>query len=381
MTAGAKKRHVLLGVVIGLAASMLLLSADLGGVGRTTPSAGPLLSDCDGTIRQAVIHYTPETADVVAPTYRTFLRQLPAEVTVRVVCPDRPAYEDLLARIGETRCRLSPVLVGHPMTAWSRDRWLALGACGTQPAVLLCPRSEDGAAVWPARQGDERVADDLAAALGARVFSRRSDLYFDGGDFAADAETVFVRPAVLFRNVQRTVATREELLGRFAKLLKRRIVLLDEAPDHHVAMYLMPIGGRTVLVGDPRLAERLLSGSPERSGVEAYLPGGPDFSAATAARFDAVAEQCRAAGYRVVRIPVAPAVDGRTYITYVNAILDQRAGRRTVYMPTFGPADVLNRAAAAVWTGVGYEVRQVDCTAASRNFGALHCLVNVLHRD
>ena len=85
MTAGAKKRHVLLGVAIGLAASLLLLSADLGGVGRTTPSAGPLLSDCDGTIRQAVIHYTPETADVVAPTYRTFLRQLPAEVTVREV--------------------------------------------------------------------------------------------------------------------------------------------------------------------------------------------------------------------------------------------------------------------------------------------------------
>ena len=146
-------------------------------------------------------------------------------------------------------------------------------------------------------------------------------------------------------------------------------------------MYLMPIGNRTVLVGDPRLAERLLAGSPAKGAVDSYLPGGPDFSEATAARFDAVAEQCRTAGYRVVRIPVAPGVDGRTYITYVNAILDQRDGRRMVYMPTFGPADVLNRAAAAVWAGQGYEVRPVDCTAASRNFGALHCLVNVLRRD
>jgi N-dimethylarginine dimethylaminohydrolase len=271
--------------------------------------------------------------------------------------------------------------VGHPITAWSRDRWLALGAYGEQPSVLLCPRSEDGAAVWPAREGDEQVGGDLAAALGSSVRWRRSDLYFDGGDFAADGETAFVRPAVLLRNLQRTVESRQELLDHLATLLQRRIVLFDEAPDHHVAMYLMPVGNRTVLVGDPRLAERLLAGSPARDAVDSYLPGGPDFSDAAAARFDAVADQCRAAGYQVVRIPVAPGIDGRTYITYVNAILEQRDGRRLVYMPTFGPAEVLNHAAMAVWTGLGYEVRTVDCTAASRNFGALHCLVNVLRRD
>ena len=204
---------------------------------------------------------------------------------------------------------------------------------------------------------------------------------FDGGDFAADGETAFVRPAVLLRNLQRTVETREELLEHLETILQRRIVLFDRAPDHHVAMYLMPIGNRTVLVGDPRLAERLLAGSPDKEAVDAYLPGGPDLSAATAALFDAVAGQCQAAGYRVVRIPVAPGIDGRTYITYLNAILDQRDGRRIVYMPAFGPAAVLNRAATAVWAEQGYEVRPVDCTAASRNFGALHCLVNVLRRE
>jgi N-dimethylarginine dimethylaminohydrolase len=381
MMTGASKRHVVLGVVLGLAISMGLLCVDHVSVGKSSMRAGPLLSDCDGALRQAVIHYTPEVADVVIPTYRAFLRQLPAEVTVQAVCPDRKAYDDLLARVGATDCRLSPVIVGHPMTTWSRDRWLALGACGAESTLLLCPRREDGAAVWPAREGDERIAGDLAAALGSSVASRRSDLYFDGGDFAADGETVFVRPAVLFRNLQRTVESRQELLDQLAAMLKRRVVLFQDAPDHHLSMYMMPIGNHTVLLGDPRLAERLLAGSPARSAVDDYLPGGPDFSEATAERFDAVAAQCQAAGYRVVRIPVAPGVDGRTYITYLNAILDERDGHHIVYMPTFGPADVLNRAAAEVWTGLGFEVRSVDCTASSRHFGALHCLVNILHRD
>ena len=37
--------------------------------------------------------------------------------------------------------------------------------------------------------------------------------------------------------------------------------------------------------------------------------GGPDFSDGTVAKFNAVAEQCRAAGYRVVRIPVVPGIN------------------------------------------------------------------------
>ena len=161
-------------------------------------------------------------------------------------------------------------------------------------------------------------------------------------------------------------------------MLGREVVLLDEAPDHHAGMYMMAVGDNTVLVGDPRLAQELLS----KSEAEALpLTGGVDFSAATFAKFDAVAEQVRKAGYRVVRVPVAPGADGRTFITSLNSILDQRAGKRIVYMPVFDQADKLNRAAAAVWNDIGYEVRKVNCTSAYRHFGSLRCLVNVLTRD
>ena len=370
------------GVALGLLVSAAVLATmPSRGVGPGDLRNASLLSDCDGALRDIVIHYTRETAPTVGPTYRDFLRQLPADVTVRVVCPNRDDFDDLAARTAPVNCRLSPVIVDHAITCWSRDRWLALGSSiNRAKTILLYPRGEDGADIWPNRAGDQKVAADLAASLRPDVKAVVSDLYFDGGDFAADSQTAFVTPAILLRNVQRTVATAEELRERLATALGRRILLLRDAPDHHTAMYLMPVGNRTVLVGDPTLARRLIHEAGEEDSVVSAFRDGPDFSSTTAARFDAVADQCQAAGYQVIRIPVVPGCDGRTFITYVNVIIDQREDRRVVYMPVFDAADVLNRAAARTWTALGYEVRTVDCSACYRHFGTLHCLANVLRR-
>jgi hypothetical protein len=382
-TAAARCR-VLLGVLLGLVASAAVLSV-FDGIGGGSPEGaprGPLLSDCQGTIRELVMHYVREAAAVVGPTHREFLSQLPTGVTVYVVCPDRAAFEDLRARLGPTRCRLSPVVVGHPITVWSRDRWLALAPAEEGgPITLLSPRGELGGEIWPARAGDHRVGEDLAAALRPRVVTARGALEFDGGDFVADAETVFVTPAVLRRNLQQTVQTREELIERLGAVLKRKVVLLRDAPDHHAGMYMMPVGNHTVLVGDPAMAETLLADWAEKDLAALCPKEGPDFTEETVARFDAVADQCKAAGYRVVRIPIVPGRDGRTYLTYLNAILDRRGGRPVVYMPVFSGADMLNREAATVWAGLGYNVHTVICDACYPHFGSLRCLVNVLRRE
>jgi hypothetical protein len=370
-----------------------------GGPGSPAVVPGPLLSDCGGPIRELVIHYVLAAAETVTPTYRDFLRQLPDGVTVHVVCPGEPAFEDLCRRVGPTDCKLSAVVVDHPITCWSKDRWLALGAGEAggrdRACVLLRPRAELGADTWPARKGDEHVADDLAAALGATVTAVRSELLFDGGDFVADGETVFVTPRVLLRNLQRTVATREELIERLAVVLGRNVVLLREAPDHHAGMFMMAVGDRAVLVGDPAAAKEILAESPDADPASLCPPDGPDFSAATIARFDAVAEQCRRAGYRVVRVPIVPGRDGRTYLTYLNVVIDGVASgsvapggaapdgdnrRPIVYMPVFSRVEPLNRAAERVWSRLGYEVRRVDCDACHVHFGSLRCLVNVLRR-
>jgi hypothetical protein len=229
------------------------------------------------------------------------------------------------------------------------------------------------------------VGENIAAALAPRVRAVRSDLYFDGGDILSAGDNVFVVPHVLQRNVQNTVSTRRSFLDLLADVLKRPVILLTEAPDHHAGMFMVSLGDHVMLVGDPSLARSFVPSdgvTQDATSTNTYmqLPGGPDFSAATQHLFDTVANQCTATGYRVIRIPDLPARDGRTYLTYVNVLLDRAGDQRIVYLPYYRGAEALNAAARAVWEKQGFQVRPIDCTATYRHFGCLHCLVNVLQR-
>ena len=330
---------------------------------------GDILSDCDGQIRTIAINYVAG-ADFAADVYRSFLPQLPADIRVLVLCPDEAAFAELRTRVGPVAASLQPVTVNHPMTPWSRDRWVPLRR--DPGAILLLSRSEEGSEIWPQRKGDEQLASDLAALAASPWMVRSSGLYFDGGDFVTDNRTAFIAPGAIRRNLHRTVAGEAELVQRLGTLAGRRIVLLPDAPDHHAGMFMMAAGDNTVLVADPSLARNL---------PHTDLPGGPDFSTETQARYDSVAQAAHAAGYRVVRIPHIPASDGKTFLTYLNVILDQRPGRHIVYMPVFDGCDDLNSAAREVWQSIGYEVRPVNCTSSFRQFGNLRCLVNVLERS
>ena len=61
-------------------------------------------------------------------------------------------------------------------------------------------------------------------------------------------------------------------------------------------------------------------------------------------------------------------------------LIDQRNGRRTIYLPQFQGESRLNAAARATWQSLGYRVVPIDVTSAFRYFGTLHCLVNVLDK-
>lgn len=358
--------------VSGVALGILGLIA-LGAIWRPVPQhphlpRTRLLADCSGSLRTLVIQYVPEAREIVATPYRQFLGSLPAERQVIVICPDETAWQELRAMVGPVTCRLTPLITGHTHTCWSRDRWLA----GQQDdgILLLAPDQEQGAEIWPQRRGDARLARHLAEAL-SHVRAQKLQLGFDGGDFVADQRTLFVAPRVIDRNVGHHVVDRAELEQTLELLSGRQVLLLPRAPSYHAGMYLMPIGGRTVLVGDPSLVLNL----PGQELITA------DTSPTTQADFDAVAKACLDAGYRVVRMPTVVGTDQRTYLTWLNVILDQEDGRPIVYLPVYAGVPGLNARAARIWSEQGYTVREVDCTSTYRHFGSLRCLVNVLERD
>lgn len=367
--------RVITGVVIGLLAAGVVLCFPPPPPRPTDPlaGAGPTLSDCDGALAELVIHYTAESATLTQTPYREFLAALPADVTLHVVCGSTDDWADFRQRFGEVHQTLKPLIVEHPITCWSRDRWLALARNGM--TTLLTPAAENGQGSWPRRAGDAKVADQLATAL-PNVRAVRSELYFDGGDCVADADTAFLTPDVSERNIGLSVPDADELHARLQRSLKRPVVLLDEAPPYHAGMYMMPAGERRMIVGDPSLAAGVLS----EATLAELLPCGVDHSPEMQQRFDAVAEACRKAGYDVTRIPTVVGTDGRTFLTWVNVILDDRDGRRTVYLPTYDQAEPLNAAAAAAWASLGFDLKPVNCTSSYQNFGSLRCLVSVLRR-
>ncbi len=350
---------------------------------RKAQSSGPVLSESSGHFRQLVIHYEPSAKEMVFAVYRQLLPALESDVTVYAVCPDETAFQEFSRIVGAHACRVKPIIVGHPITTWSRDRWLALEpGTGQRITTLWTPHGETGAQIWPARAGDERVACDIAAVLGGKVVARRSRLYFDAGDFFADSDNVLVTERVLRRNLQQTVGTRQELIETVRAELKKPVILLKESPDHHAAMFMVSVGKNTVLVGDPGLGKALLP--PSWSARPDILTGGPwqaDFSDATQRLFDAVAAETAAAGYNVVRIPTIAGQDGKSYVTYVNVLMDHQGERQIVYLPFYAGLDQLNAVARQAWEALGFEVRPIDCTKTFRHFGCLHCLVNVLARS
>ena len=283
-------------MVIGLALGVAILSLANGGR-RQPPPAGAILSECDGHFRELVIQYEPSAREIVSRPYADFLGALEEDVTVFVVCPSRAAYDELAAFVGPVRCRLRPIVVNHPMTTWSRDRWVALAPASPNGITTLLHQPEEASAeIWPARAGDEQISDDIAKALPSSVFARRASFYFDGGDFLADDETVFVATARFAAKHSTHGIQQGDFVRDVSSALKRRVVLFDEAPDHHAAMFMASVGNKTVLVGDPGLGRSLLPAPVPADFPE--LPGGPDFTAQTQHLFDAVATQCAQAGYR-----------------------------------------------------------------------------------
>jgi hypothetical protein len=329
--------------------------------------------DPSGALRQLAIHYAPTADRVALGVWKQLFAVLPASVDVEVEVARAEDFARLIRELGDTPnlARMHPVIVGAPITTWSRDRYAALD----DDTILAPPRVES---VEVARAGDARSPVAISRALYDRD-PETAGFAFEGGDLAATPRFVFADANLAARNLARggDVVDRAAIERELQHRLSQQLVWLGdkpgEVPQHHIMMYMMPLDDTTVAVGDVRAGVALLGREPAGDGLDL------DDTELQAKRFDRAAELLAARGFHVVRVPALVLDGGGSFVTYTNALFDRRGETRIVYLPTYAlPA--LDRAAEDFYAQQGFEVHPIDVSPIYKLDGSLGCLVNVLAR-
>ncbi|HEY1811247.1 MAG TPA: hypothetical protein VGG74_02765 [Kofleriaceae bacterium] len=356
-------------IILGIAASVVLaLHRPHRDPVRLVPESP------SGALRRIAIHYAPNADRVALDVWKQLFAVLPATVEVEVEVARVEDFARFIRELAATPnlARMHPVIVGAPITTWSRDRYAALDD-GT---ILAPPRVESSEA---ARAGDARSPIAISRALYARD-PQTAGFAFEGGDLAATPHFVFADANLAARNLARVGDTidRAAIERELQHRLSQQLVWLGdkpgEVPRHHIMMYMMPLDDTTVAVGDVRAGVALLGHEPAGDSLEL------DDTELQAKRFDRAADLLAARGFHVVRVPALVLDGGGSFVTYTNALFDRRGDTRIVYLPTYA-LPVLDRAAEAFYAQQGFEVHPIDVSPIYQLDGSLGCLVNVLSRD
>jgi len=367
--------------IAGAIAAGLLVSAAIVTVGAVARDSRPttrlVAEDASAPLSRIAIHYSPGNDRVALPVWKQLFETLPAEVTIDVEVEAKADFDRLVAKMTSARVdhlgRLRPVIVGAPITTWSRDRYAALVDDEGRGSILAPPKIETP---FRRRAGDAESPSAISRALYGRD-ARVSSIVFEGGDLAATPNLVFVDANLANRNLGRTDAGRGAIEHELHNRLAQKLVWLGseagEVPRHHIMMYMMPLDDHTVAVGDVRAGAALLG--PEDNLTVDDL----EDVDAEAKRFDRAATLLVAQGFTVVRVPALVLKGAGSYVTYTNALFDRRGAQKIIYLPTYDlPA--LDAAGEAFWRSHGYEVHPIDVSTIYKLNGSLGCLVNVTRR-
>ena len=370
----AAVRRILVGGAIGLAVSLVVLWLIGLACGHRVAPTRLVAEDASAPLRRIAIHYAPAADRAAVPVWTQLFQVLPETVEVEVEVAAAQDFDRFLGKLSGAGVghpeRFHAVVVGTPITTWSRDRYAALVDEHGAGSILAPPRIETP---FVSRAGDARSPYAISQALYHRD-PRVADILFEGGDLAATPRWLFADVNLVARNVGRGAADRAAMEAELHRRFGQQLVWLGDAigdvPRHHLMMYAVPLDDRTVAVGDVRAGVALLGDTP-------LLLDDADVQAP---RFDRAAELLAARGFAVVRVPALVLAGAGSFVTYTNALFDRRGdGKRVVYLPTYAlPA--LDRAARSFYEAQGFEVRPIDVSSIYRMNGSLGCLVNVIAR-
>lgn len=351
-----------------------------------------VLAEADGALGHVVLHWTPNSDAALARPYSDFLRAIESTVSVTFLLPkglsagERALFDRRLYAIDPTeslRHRATLVEVEGPITAWSKDRALVSGRDFRTGKIHLIIPAEPPES-WVERHNDWRSVSFLVKAQSAKFELDPSPFDFDAGDIAVARGTLIIDGNLLEKNRRRGYGNLQQLAGRLGEYLHMPVATLGQSfgdtPRHHLSMYMTPLTGNRVLVGDPAAARAIVGKDfkPGEVAAETGEPLLPDFSPETQARFDRAAMELSQQGFAVTRIANVP-FDDKTYFAYTNAVFEVRGRKHIAYVPNYEEPP-LDEAANEVYRRLGWQVVPIHVRSLYTYHGTIGCVVNVLER-
>ena len=386
-------KNIFLGLLLGVALTGIMLFI----LNKPDPTDSDLafrpVPDHSGALEEVIIHYQPRAEKAVRETYEDLLRQLPSEVIVWVAVNRKEDFDNFSkqAENWSPSRELRPVVVDRPITTWSRDRYTLATRSDNGQNVLVIPEASDGR--FRERANDWMVPWKLADQYGDSLTVQEVVMRFDGGDIIVTHDTLFADYNLFSKNAGHRFKDMEELGDFLFTTFGLKVLLLGpgskDVPQHHIGMYLTPLGGNRILVGDPELAVELI-------GAESAHELNADLSEETMHRFQSPKKQLQELGYEVVSLPLLPMPSGVDFITYNNVVMETRNDVPQVYMPIYSEdngdnaeasgqgnaaLNTLDLEAAKIWKTQGFIVKPIRVSKVYRHHGSVRCLVNVVSRS
>lgn len=394
---------------------------------RAAPSA-VLLPDNSGPIKRLLLHFADY--DII-PTLYGVLRNLGPAMRLTIAVPKGERAKLLETLLREWKPagadRVNVVTLDEPMTFWIRDEFAA---------------ARNQTIVMPKRYGLRDIPESIEKlSTSMQLKAVHSLLEFDGGNVVVSPEHVFVGYNLIQANLGTLFDSEADIVGYLKQLFGRNIIVVGNAktpvPHEHIDMYLTPLSGGRLLLGDPRLAAQLLEKNRKLLGgtygknyfdektvplpetVKKLLFATPDFVerlnndlgvrrpadvgkdddvtlALLYARnnlpknlklFDDIADDLRRQGFKsIYRVPILMNhdIENGPFITYNNMLIDAAPigdkRRDRVLMPRYNIAP-FDTAARQTLSDLGYDVIPIDVQNISFYNGTLRCITQVLARD
>ncbi len=350
-------------------------------------SPAAVLPDSSGAIREITLQYCPDMNDEVEPVFWDLLAKTPPDIRVVVLCPTEDAADEFvdtwggIARLGGREVLV--VNTGRDISVWARDRRFARCNPATfRPAPSFVPTPFADYQDWQRNELDLAGLLD-AAGLGHGIAT--GPLHVEGGNVVSSAKHVFLGANALSENADDGGPLQVKLDIR--RLLGRPPIFVGtscgQVPWCHIDMYLTPFDNRTVLVASPSLGDEIMArvadSDDQSPAARAVLDSATDTDFLDA-EYSEIVEKLSRLGFTLYRLPTVASPEGGWMLTYNNVLIDERDGRKIVYMPNYGiPA--MDDVAAAIYTRLGAEVRTIDVSRLFVWGGAVRCVANVTERS